>query len=363
MSLICKYLAILYLTFRGKVCVKNNIELDNFRDTLISEYKRFRQEIGCDAPLCSNNNYGNNQVWTQDTNVFDNVSISSGNYSCCSNCSCNKDCERFGDCCPDKLPYFPNASEYPVGGIFECGFITVKETPRVYKSRQHMISKCSPSYEAKDVIKQCLTPKPEELKGYQIVSDRLTKEAYKNIYCARCNHKKEDEIIVWNVKIECQKGIFIPHDIPSLILDIRNSNDCNIVFEPPAGYDMKPCNEMISRCNITGLWRTNNTFVHENACNAFISKFRSKNKIFKNSFCYICNFNDFTDHTCEPENHLIYRPPIPNEIVISFSALLDFKEYSHESINTKFCPEKYVYDYYMVSRKLVQDKFTETYRL
>ena len=342
---------------------EEDLQLFDFHDTFINDYLRYRSELGCHVPLCSerreqNKTYSDggsarNTFQDYPVTMSPNLSLIDLNNSsnakttnCCSTCSCSDDCLRYGNCCPDKLTKdFIVASIYPIGGIFDCGTSGVRSEPDISKEKFKLINKCIRTFDNKDTIEACTTPAAMTLENYRIVSHKTTHEAYKNIYCARCNNVKDEDVVEWPIKIKCRQGIFLPQNMSEIVSEIRQSNHCDVVFDKPEGFRAKYCEPPISKCNETGLLRTKDDLVLEKACDAFVSEFRSGNETYRNTFCYLCNAGDTREHKCtsdKPEESG-YGP----DLKLSFSALLDFTEPAPIA-NTADCGINYVFDIFKV---------------
>ena len=336
--------------------VTNEIsETEDLHVAFLNKYTHYRLGFGCKALFCRENQEYNsiryldsadkNALLSSSNNSSEtSISLNFNGTICCSKCSCETDCERQGNCCPDRLTTFPYpSSNYPLGGIFECAHTSVKEKPRLSQRRTQLISKCSQTYNDIDVIQRCESSSLDTLETYIIVSHKLTKDAYKNIYCARCNYIADKEVIAWIIKLECEQGAFVPNSLSTIVTEMRQSNHCNMIFTPPSGFEFAPCKDVISKCNVTGLWQNKDTLI-EKACDAYTSEFRHKEQRFKNEFCFVCNSDDSLAHECPRlSSSVVHFYPL-----ISFAALLDFKETTREAVKREICPETQIFDHYKV---------------
>ena len=337
---------------------------ENLVNLFVSEYKRYRQMFGCDVILCSppdktaqeptrndrvpKTPLGRIEQETHQNNLtFITFTITS-NENCCSNCSCDENCEKEGTCCPDKLPHFPDGGSYPLGGIYGCHMTSVKPKPELSQKYRKMISKCDLRYKNVHTIRKCESMDPQMLDEFITVSHNRTKEAYKNIFCARCNFVEEEDILSWQSKLLCYEGMIPPLGRSYILQQLRDSSTCNIVFDPPTGYKPAICKEPISRCNVSGEWTRADSII-ETACSAYTSELKSRVQTYKNVFCFICNHADFTFPSGCSINKLEkgIRPSV------SFSVLLDFKppllQAKTHMKKTDSCFETEVLDPYMVS--------------
>ncbi|KAL4224888.1 hypothetical protein ACF0H5_015584 [Mactra antiquata] len=106
---------------------------------------------------------------------------------CCQSCSCEPDCQLFGNCCPDKelSPYVQ--VKYPCIGIDQYynnpRNMSISKV-RTYDIYYHVINDC-PTRKLLSEYPRCF--KLQYLEDYAFVSDPLTGRVYQNKHCARCN--------------------------------------------------------------------------------------------------------------------------------------------------------------------------------
>ena len=315
-------------------------EFDNkmvSQDRLVKSYIEYRHVFNCTVSLCNDDGNARSTITNQRTT------------SCCSGCRCDPQCERRGDCCPDKLYNFPEPNMYPIGGIFKCRQTSLKSSP-YYGQRYHkFISKCSLDFQNSRTVVDCEQPKDNAPDQVIPVSDKQTKEAHRNVHCAKCNKVSEDDILIWEVRIKCHDGsVIIPGPVSKILEQIKQTRNCNMLFYPPEGYSPTPClKNVISECNSTGLWDRHDPLV-DLACGAYTSHFDNI-KVYKNVFCNICNRRSIEEWQCNPKIIV----PEPEGLIVSFVALLDFKPYistpeTHVTQH-KQCSDGFVYDYFKVS--------------
>ena len=313
---------------------------ENTLETFVDRYKKYRKLFWCDAPLCGET-VDTKELKLNQSSVDIIISVT---YSkCCSNCSCDINCEKNGNCCPDRLENFPNQGNYPVGGIYGCHLTSVKSKPHMSQALKKMISKCDVNYINADVIRLCESENSKTLEEFISVSHKRTKESYRNIFCSRCNHVDDDEILIWQAKLRCRQGVFVPQSRPTILQQLKNSNSCNIVFEPPPGYSPPYCTELISRCNVTGKWTKHDSLI-EAACAAYTSEFINDGVEYKNVFCFVCNTDVLFPMDCFTTTSADRWIPF-----ISFSALLDIKLSAPPIQKQDSCLETAIFDHYKVS--------------
>ena len=328
LSLSCVYLNIPTST------VNTTPSLSKMQKELIIEYDHYRSHFNCDVPLCNNNISFN--------------STDMAGFSCCASCSCDSLCERSGDCCPDKLIHFPGAGLYPVGGIFDCRSTSLKSYPNYGNVHRKFISKCDMEFQDTEIGYKCETSTSEELDILLPVSHKSTKEAYKNVFCAMCNYNAEETLLFWKINVTCQGSGFIPTSMSNVVTQIKALHDCNMIFEPPIGYDPPMCDRLISTCNVTGKWDMYDPLV-EAGCAAYLSEFVFYADRYRNIFCYICNSKYGNYPKC---GRAKTTPGLPG--TVSFTALLEFRPLRRQTRteilaqNQITCSRGFVYDHYQV---------------
>lgn len=312
----------------------------------VNEYKRYRKNLGCDVPLC----YRNEDLKVPQTTVHPNktiISVVVNTPQCCSNCRCDSDCEKMGNCCPDKIVNFSRSGQYPQGGMYGCYLTSVKKKPEFSQTHRKMIDKCALNYTNKDVIKQCESLNPNTLEQFARVTHTNTKEAYRNVFCAWCNYIPNDELLFWKTSVHCQEGVLLFKNRSSVIPQLLTSSDCNIVFEPPEGHIPPSCTQVVSKCNMTGKWTEYDSLV-KNACAAYTAEYRSVSQTYKNIFCYVCNSGKYLLSYCPVSLFKEYR----GDEAVSFSALLDFTVPTPDKKKRTICPGSAIFDRYKVSIRI-----------
>ena len=110
--------------------------------------------------------------------------------------------------------------------------------------------------------------------------------AYKNKYCAACNHATA--LQKWGFMVEdCDDPFFDLNLYDSFNAIIQNAKGfkCNFLFRQPFEFRTTKCERnRISKCNVTGRWDTWNKDI-DFACEHYDAPYR----VFRNVFCYICN--------------------------------------------------------------------------
>ncbi|KAK3608552.1 hypothetical protein CHS0354_042529 [Potamilus streckersoni] len=265
---------------------------------------------------------------------------------CCANCSCAEDCHRYDRCCPDLLERLPIREEWE-NRLYECQKAQLKDsskTPIRWK-RYWMISKCPKTFNDSDLINISReTSNDTNLKLNVPVTDIERKLTYRNRYYAICHKVEKENWKAWQSEVMCLSA---SHRLStmSIIQAVRDSNDCDVVFKPPLNVEVNECEDVVSDCNITGLWARYDPVV-ESACHAFTSVF---NMLYRNIFCFICNGSPDVHRGCKVKA-LSFKP-------IAFSALLNidilFEEKLQSSENGQ-CTANEIYDQVkMICRQIV----------
>ena len=270
--------------------------------------------------------------------------------NCCSKCSCEDSCELEGTCCPDKLLSFPKPGNYALGGIYGCHLTSVKEKPVFHQSYKRMISRCDLNYKNDYVINMCEKPTWKSMDEYIIVSNKKTKEAYKNRYCARCNFVDEDNLVLWTTSLECHNKTVLLYQSPDTLLpELKQSTMCNVMFHQPENYETPNCEPLISTCNGKDQLGKYDPVV-EKACSAFTAPFIGDGRKYTNILCYVCHVGDekISDACC---TSTLPKPDLLPSL-ISFNVILDFKFLAPDPTKTEkselACPESAIYDHYKV---------------
>lgn len=185
-----------------------------------------------------------------------------------------------------------------------------------------------------------------DLFGMLPVSDFIDKTDYKNVFCARCNHAKNQTY--WKFSASCKNA----HDLPrnrSLMLQFIMSS-CEWSFEPPSkrSSHSKRCLAVEENCPHSELIETEPLL--PDLC-SFYAFPVCENVRTKNPHCEICKGNDISRYwcRCQPPS-----PPVPTApgSLPSLKILFDFSSSSHTVkvgdqetiVKNKVCTEGFVFD-------------------
>ncbi|KAK3102820.1 hypothetical protein FSP39_014141 [Pinctada imbricata] len=208
----------------------------------------------------------------------------------CPDCMCDKDCVLRGDCCPDlffSLPELVCVNRTIINGNYD------KNRTEQYSAL--MVSSC-PKNSDRDQRERCtsLTDTKSRLGNFPVTGsgDNFPLTFY-NKYCAECNNVTN--YTSWTLDIDC--NLFADFNFLSSLDDIIEtaiSRKCVFqAFHEIQGREIKEENcfdisensILKTKCNETGEWRNFDPDI-QRACE---SSLKTKFKVFKNVFCYMCN--------------------------------------------------------------------------
>ncbi|KAL4224889.1 hypothetical protein ACF0H5_015585 [Mactra antiquata] len=229
---------------------------------------------------------------------------------CCQKCSCETDCQLFGNCCPDKELTSDVQVKYPCVSIYlyhnKPRFEYIFEQYDVY---YHVINDCP----TKNLLAEF--PRCSELyylEDYAFVSDPLTDRVYQNKHCARCNGVFN--YTQWFLSTDCTSENYVTYDEWLWFL----SATCEltpIAPEPSSGHAYR-CypqeSKDILKCNSSGELETKDAEIQD-ACEFDNPKTNSLfyqdastelTGVYQNPYCKLCNADNgegWSD-VCTPYN-------------------------------------------------------------
>lgn len=275
------------------------------------------------------------------------------------NCDCGKYCNEHRTCCLDSP--FLNHSR----------IVDTRSTCRVIDQGQmsvFLVDNCSEFYEGPRTIRRMCEDEHEMDRGDPLgsapVTNQKTKTTYKSLYCALCNMEKPQNLVIWQVYLDCSSlGDFMNvctenHDfVVSNIMYVRESSQWGLWFwdkksdwkfrHLPIFYRLpKQLENSVSECR-PGLisdcppnWRDYEVL---KMCKAYMGAVYFPHAAFRNIHCAICNgVKNFTDLKCEPE----YPPSFFRGTgAMSFSLLMDIDFRNGDNVGfVKKCQKGQVYD-------------------
>ena len=134
---------------------------------------------------------------------------------CCSLCNCSESCGY--DCCPDGPQTF--MSEEEVADFKRNDFVKclspALETDVLVKplKKYEFIARCPFDFEATVTKEKCQTPFDKfDLGEYTWnvpISSIISRNNYKNLYCAICHGERNETLVTWNVMLRCLKAFSV----------------------------------------------------------------------------------------------------------------------------------------------------------
>ena len=228
---------------------------------------------------------------------------------CCSQCNCSESCGY--DCCPDGPQTFLSEEEiadFKKNDIVKClsPALELNELIKPLK-KYEFIARCPFDFEGSVTKEKCLTPFDKfDLGEYTWnvpVSSSISRNNYRNLYCAVCNGERNETLIIWDVILRCVKFIsdtdvnFLSISNLTSVLDISSDirGICNIFYKLPSlqgnlsssldgPLEVRECSGVTDRCNVTGNWAAYDLGV-ESSCLSYRSEFQG----YRNIHCFICN--------------------------------------------------------------------------
>ncbi|KAL4225195.1 hypothetical protein ACF0H5_015886 [Mactra antiquata] len=235
-------------------------------------------------------------------------------YPCCQKCSCESDCQYFGNCCPDKILTPGIQIKYP---CVELGkyLNAPRGLPDIqYAMEYHVIDDC-PSFALELLYPKCFTL--DDLEDFIAVSDPVTDRVYKNKHCALCNGVKH--YTEWKLVTDC--GLYFQKSYTSrsewFSYIVKNCSATPWPQKWTDGLSVK-CHlfpEKLRKCNSTGRWKQQDDDV-QYACeseNQYTSSLlyqeeQGKSVFYENAYCKVCNtdinevWQDLCKHTTVFDN-------------------------------------------------------------
>ncbi|KAL4235746.1 hypothetical protein ACF0H5_004138 [Mactra antiquata] len=274
---------------------------------------------------------------------------------CCQKCSCEADCQLFGNCCPDK-ELTSGVVRYPCVDLDQYynkprGIPTITTRTNVF---YHVIDDCPTTVNSYEYPK-CSAPR--DLEDLIFVTDRLTGRVYKNKDCAKCHGVKE--YVEWEIATNC------PYKSEGLTREEWFSYVLKSCIITPILFDISvsqafrcyPKSGQIKKCNVTGTWKrrdldirqaceldnpeTNSLYYHERFDKIF------RRDAYQNAFCKLCNPLDdkeWSDLCID-----VLSTPNGGKLTSSgFSVVINFKKPTETSQSPK-CVQGHVWDPHQVS--------------
>lgn len=268
----------------------------------------------------------------------------------CHPCTCGDTCYLRADCCIDKL--LREVSERLVldttpldDPIMGCHSTYITE----YELATHafMADRCLAGFHGTEVVNKCMTTTANETDSQWPVWSPASDTTYRNADCALCNDEDVNQIVKWDLKIECDRGVHMSDTSSEdvIIEEAREAPSCHVSFVPPQGCAPSACRpsrgSYIDTCNATG-----RRFSHDEAlwkaCEVFHGKMTLDGNTYKNVFCAMCN-----DEEVEALGQCADEWPFPFFLVLNVTR---FQRAALEPADGRCtCPHDEIYDRYEVS--------------
>ncbi|XP_061175569.1 uncharacterized protein LOC133184496 [Saccostrea echinata] len=272
---------------------------------------------------------GGYQDWCQEEHQVQNIYPG---FRSRRNCSCDQDCYKSASCCPDAAYYHKMACFLP--------FVGKNDDPEP-KHAYFVISKCPKQYTDIFVKHNCEKSSDYELLNVPVINVK-TKEAYRNHYCYLCNNQDDifkntsTEIKTWNITIVCPRTLY-PMFIPSIDILMKSAEENKCFIHFTTTFQLETCDlnnfSIIQKCNITGMVKSVSQDVLTMCEDPLMSIMaKSRNYIYKNQICDICNTEVFEEPlgVCtNPEFDYLRIPCEYGELNIDY--------YPHKNIFCKSC--------------------------
>ncbi|CAI9727576.1 G-protein coupled receptor Mth-like [Octopus vulgaris] len=256
------------------------------------------------------------------------------NQAMCSNCSCDKYCYLYNECCLDWVNQ-TNINQRTLSTDYSCRKIDANNSYFVF-------DRCPSDYSFTDHVTYCETP-DENDRLYNIPAlGKQTKRLYRNLFCALCNG---EEYILWTVHYKCNQMM----DIDLSLFPDKIQNHCQILFEAPSNYkDYKyNCIHYVAKCPPD----VANASLVSSCMFGPMAIVKSNGTKFRNTHCAICNgfhINDIFCNVTIDERTTYFTPQYPLTIIFNYndnnfevSNMLQRKLYSKQLPS---CSQGYFYD-------------------
>ena len=298
------------------------------------------------SELCPYNNYC--------TSNASMILESARNIPCCTQCSCEDDCWRRADCCPDKdnskkiRPPTEICRDTIVRRFIDRNGRNDTETILGIEEikRYYIIDTCPDKETSEAVVEKCSGESQELLEDFVWVTDSDTGRIYRNTFCAGCHGVTN--FVLWDLSTDC---IAVVNDASNFRSAKTLPNECRLLVSP-SKYIKDASTKLCvfpseSKCNITGVWQTYDADIEEK-CQAFESPYVKSNTfnawVYRNVFCFLCNKDPLETKTdaC-PDFRRIFGRGLGDDFLV----LLDhraLRENTDEKAKAERCAFEKVYE-------------------
>ena len=184
---------------------------------------------------------------------FQNIYFDQANFdSSCESCLCES-CNTTDD----MLDFENSASKSNT----ECIIMSLKTRGSTYET----VTKC-PAVVYSDAKGPCSGDGDyNKFSDILPVTDNSTNVTYRNRQCAKCNQVTNDNLLVWQPELICDKTDAIPPVLKTekyFMQFVNNSKSCDITyFMPDESIEPILCLQAVSACKVTGSWSIFDPFI------------------------------------------------------------------------------------------------------
>ena len=220
---------------------------------------------------------------------------------CCVLCDCSDACFLKGNCCPGKEQRNVTASrecvqtfrdyqqEYYLKTIFRKSSYILQTTNQISICNEESLAKCiAPN------ISSLVEITPATSKGSN----------YRNVFCAKCDGRKNADIRSWPTRISCESIFGTQHLSRQLLmrngesdfqmLDRLRNASCQIFWDPINPNETESCihsNDVVSTCMPETEWMFDLDKCQSTDSNQSLTvPVLQDGSIYKNIFCAYCNY-------------------------------------------------------------------------
>lgn len=192
-------------------------------------------------------------------------------------CSCEPNCETYGDCCWEAGPSLARPSSA------SCVRLNVEGK---YEKDLYMVNGCNPSWPYDEARDGCEQANLYNETFYVLPVTSLRNVTYRNAFCALCNYDLDNTTVFWNVTLRILRyfKVVIPPEV---------SEQKELLLRPCV-FDTK-INESCAE-------GTDDEVVRK--CQTYFAPVKPKGNetelVYKNVYCGLCNGLDLSDMECAP---------------------------------------------------------------
>ncbi|XP_071956955.1 uncharacterized protein [Antedon mediterranea] len=196
-------------------------------------------------------------------------------------CECEERCLRVGSCCIDYLHENNRSLDTPL----EMASVCVKTTPA---ESVYLVNVCNATWFDSSIKAMCKeSANPNDILRNLPVSGPNGIIHYKNVYCAMCNYVNKENVITWEVTLQCNQT--------SNITTLKNiGNECSVEYRSRASLAVRCDVDVISSCADT--YSADSEEARK--CQGYSAMVNINGKKYKNPHCVSCNNMDIENINC-----------------------------------------------------------------